>query len=466
MSRLIYSCVFFNESYLDLLNLLLESFSRQDTSKTKYLIITTSRFQHKIQEMFDAHNIDGDIWCINSIFTQFAASCARLQIFSYPEIAKYDTLLYLDTDILITKSLEPIFDIELEEKLYSMSLPDVTIGDWGNGKDLFAENDVNIDPRTPQPIHPCVLLFKNCEQIKCLFFDILTHIEERVPGDYDLKGSFDQDFIIYHCFMQNCFNNTHLNKFVKENHLEEDETMILNHFCALHQETCATPFGKQDKMITYLSKIGTPGYTRNIIHVGANIGDCFNELEIISLFDYVSINDTCVFVEPIPYLFKQLEENYNTKYPGNKFIFINKAVSNHTGEVEMTMVSESTDFTKEEFRYYPAMSSIDPDFIAKHQAEGNVDNAFMEKITVPAITLTDIVQQSGMTFIDLLQVDAEGHDFEILYAYDFSVIPKKIIFEHCHMKDGNLAILLSSLQMMGYKQIGFTELDIVLELSK
>jgi len=461
MSKLIYSCVFFRKEYLDLLNLLLESFSRHDISKTKYLVIASPRFRSGIQDMFDAQGIDGDIWCLNDVYTQFGATCARLRIFSYPELHNYATLLYLDTDILITNPLEPIFDIELKsDKLYCHN-QDITLNDWGKSKQLFIENDCDIDfERTV--FTTGIMLFNNSIQMKELFSSILTHIEERIPGDYDLDGAYEEDFVIYQCFIQDCYDDMHLTKFTRNNCLVEDKDMILNHFCAQYKVLCATPEGKLDRMQIYLINVN-PNKHRNIIHIGANKGDCLvTKATQYEPYHSITATDNCIFIEPIPYLFKQLKENYNTKYPGNSFVFIDKAVSNSIGEVEMTIASEENDFSKLPL-WASMLGSIDPDHIAKHP---DTDTLITEKITVPTTTLNELVNDSGMTEIDLLVVDVEGHDFQILIAYSFLIAPKKIIFEHKHMKSGDLSILMFRLMAKGYTQVGQTELDLILELSK
>ena len=41
---LIYSCIFFNKDYIQLLKLLLESYIKYNTYYTKYLIITNNEF--------------------------------------------------------------------------------------------------------------------------------------------------------------------------------------------------------------------------------------------------------------------------------------------------------------------------------------------------------------------------------------------------------------------------------------
>jgi FkbM family methyltransferase len=463
MSKLIYSCIFFREDYLDLADLLLESYARYPLADTKYLIITGLHYKERVEALFDKHGIDGDTWCLN-IFTQFDATAARLHIFSYPDLDSYDQLLYLDCDILITNPLEPIFDIDLEEKLYCFN-QDITLNDWGRSKQLFVENNADID-FDRSVFSTCIILFKNCERIRSLFKDILDHIAERVPGDYDLDGAYEEDFVIYQCFIQDCYDDVHLTKYTRSNCLVEDKKMIFNHFCAMYKILCAKPDGKLDRMHLYLSRVDK-NYSRNIIHVGANKGDCPTTKAIqYEPYHSVSINDSCVFVEPIPYLFEQLKENYDKKYPGNSFIFINKAVSNFTGEVEMIMASQENNFDEDGLGLFPYCSSIDLDFIARHEKIWNTKKVITEKITVPTITLNELVKGSGMKEIDLMIIDAEGHDFKVLMPYDFSIRPKTLIFEHHMIKEGDLAILLSRLMSMGYKQVGIGKLDIILEYSR
>ena len=458
MSKLIYSCVFFKEEYLKFADLLLESYARNPIADTKYLIITGIHYKLQIQEMFNKHGIDGDIWCLN-IFTQFDATCARLYIFSYPDIKLYEQILYLDVDTLITNSLKPIFDINTKEKLYCHG-QEIAIKDWGSSKKLFAENKIDVDLNR-NGFSTGIMLFRNCNKLHTLFTDILDHIKERVPGTYDLEGTFEEDFIIYQCFVQDCYNDKELCTFVQNNCVVQNTSMIINHFCAINQKFSATAHGKLDKMHQYLSTIGIEKYRKNIIHIGANVGNCYpKEEQIFQVFDMVSPNDFCFFVEPVPYLFKQLVENYNTAYPDNNFVYINKAVSNTIGEAEMTIVSEKNDFDNLPF-YATMLSSINEKYIAEHEL-----NLITEKIMVPTTTLNEIVKIAKLEKIDLLVIDAEGHDFEILNAYDFSIIPKRIIFEQMHLEEGKLTILLSKLTMIGYKQVGFSKSDIILDYSR
>ena len=37
------------------------------------------------------------------------------------------------------------------------------------------------------------------------------------------------------------------------------------------------------------------------------------------------------------------------------------------------------------------------------------------------MTLTEIVKKTGLTHIDLLSLDVEGHEYEVLQSWDFSI---------------------------------------------
>lgn len=103
---LLYSCIFLNEIYINLINLLLKSYKLFGNSpdNVDYLIICNTNFQKKIKAIFDNLNITGKIWCIDQN-TNFEAVYSRLKIFDYPKINLYDKILYLDCHNLVTNSI-------------------------------------------------------------------------------------------------------------------------------------------------------------------------------------------------------------------------------------------------------------------------------------------------------------------------------------------------------------------------
>ena len=69
-----------------------------------------------------------------------------------------------------------------------------------------------------------------------------------------------------------------------------------------------------------------------IIQIGSHIGNSDND----PLFNNINQNNI-ILVEPVPYLFQLLKKNYNEKYPEHNIIFINKAVSNFIGHIDLTI---------------------------------------------------------------------------------------------------------------------------------
>ena len=199
---------------------------------------------------------------------------------------------------------------------------------------------------------------------------------------------------------------------------------------------------------------------KTIIQIGSHVGDTINE----PIFNIVDNNTKLILVEPVPFLFKQLINNYNKIFKTNQNIFfINKAVSNFIGEIEMTIPSENNNWQDLPF-WASQLASVNSD-----HATGHISSLLVEKINVKTTTINEIVKEYNINQIDLLHTDTEGHDNIILMDYDFVIKPKKIIFEHKHM-DGLFQIgikyieLSNKLLSLGYKKTQQNSEDTTFEL--
>ena len=197
-----------------------------------------------------------------------------------------------------------------------------------------------------------------------------------------------------------------------------------------------------------------------IIQIGSHIGNTCND----PIFNIIDDDVKLILVEPVPYLFEQLKKNYGQKNINNKnIIFINKAVSNFIGEIEMTIPSENNDFKNLPF-WASQLASIND----KH-ALGHISNLLVEKINVKTTTINQIVKEYDVKQINLLHTDTEGHDYTILMDYNFEIKPKQIIFEHKHM-DGLFTVgvkyneLSNKLLSIGYKKINQNNEDTIFQL--
>lgn len=207
---LIYSCVFFNEKYIHLVNVLLKSYILfgDPSDHMEYLIICNPSFKDRIQRVYDHLNINGKIWCID-LNTKFEAGYSRLKIFDYPDINTYEKILYLDCDILVTNSIHKVLDFELEDKLYVLQEGNTRYKFWGN--DFFDKN-----PNCPA-FTSGILLFNRSKVIKDLFSKILLHISNHLKNNLPIPGCLDQPFIIYHAIKDNLYNNKKLIHIVVNN---------------------------------------------------------------------------------------------------------------------------------------------------------------------------------------------------------------------------------------------------------
>ena len=207
---LIYSCVFFNENYVELLRLLLKSYvlfgnPRKDID---YLVICNPDFKENVDKVFREIAIEGKIWDLD-LKTLFEAGYSRLFIFDYPNINEYDKILYLDCDILVSNNISNLVDFELENKIYALKEGNTNHPYWGS---QFFPDGHNVEAYSSG-----ILLFNNNVIIKQLFKTILDHIHRHKEQGLPIPDCLDQPFIVYHSITQQLYNNEKLIEFCLNN---------------------------------------------------------------------------------------------------------------------------------------------------------------------------------------------------------------------------------------------------------
>ena len=158
-----------------------------------------------------------------------------------------------------------------------------------------------------------------------------------------------------------------------------------------------------------------------IIQVGAHIGNISND----HLYNNIKPNFLYIIIEPVPYLFTQLIENYKSY---NNIICLNIAISNYNGYIDLYIPSDKNDFTKL-VSWCSQLASTNKDHIHTFVPECIVD-----KISIECKTLNTLIKEYNITDLEYLYTDTEGHDYDILMDLDLSFIrPKNILFENKHM---------------------------------
>ena len=208
----IYFCVFYNAKYIELLKLCLTSIKLTcDLKEIDILVMTDAAFTPLIYNFIA--EIDLPLKCITKSFahTIFAAACARVHIFAAEfaaEIAGYEKLLYLDTDILVKRNIAPLFETEFAvDKI--VGLEEGTIESDNFGAEFFEELEEkeNIDWSLPG-LNSGILLFYNNAKNALLFKEIIDSITE----DDDMPVCLDQPFINYAVIKANKFERGILEK--------------------------------------------------------------------------------------------------------------------------------------------------------------------------------------------------------------------------------------------------------------
>ena len=182
----------------------------------------------------------------------------------------------------------------------------------------------------------------------------------------------------------------------------------------------------------------------SLVMIGAHNGSKSNQL----VLDALKFGKVCL-VEPVPYLFKLLSDIYG-KTQG--IHLINKCITlSKTDMVDFYSTSLDSNNVQD---YGDQLGSLNPRHAINH------DNQFekcVKKIKVPALTITQLFSELNCSSVDLLFIDAEGHDVQILFTFPFNLIkPKTILFEYKH-SDGtniigdNFVSIIKSLNSHGYK---------------
>ena len=223
--NLIYFCLFHNKSYINLADLLLNTlklYGEVNYETTDVLIMTHSDYKQELENITNALNIPA-VFMICKFTTLMQAGCARLYIFGHKGIEQYKKILYLDTDILINKNINSLFELEIDStKLYA--LEENTIGSPYNGGNMF---DFKVFNRDTPAYTTGILLFMNSPEIKLLFNKILNHIQlDKIKRIAPV--CLDQPYIIYHSFINNHYDNQLLKTYVINMYFQPINILVYN----------------------------------------------------------------------------------------------------------------------------------------------------------------------------------------------------------------------------------------------
>lgn len=229
--NLIYVSLFHNPSYVNLLKLLVTSINTNahlNKNTTEILILTSPSIQPLIQKELEQFDLP-IFYYILDFHTLFDAGCARLHIFEYEHISKYDKILYLDTDVMLNSNVNVLFDLDLlSDKLYA--LEEGTIGEIHWGSQFFDLIKIPYN-KNMSAFTSGILLFKNSHSIQDLFNVINLHIKNYIYIQHNpIPVCLDQPFIVYNAILHNKYDNLLLKTYVENNPSYVSSEKIVYHF--------------------------------------------------------------------------------------------------------------------------------------------------------------------------------------------------------------------------------------------
>jgi FkbM family methyltransferase len=178
------------------------------------------------------------------------------------------------------------------------------------------------------------------------------------------------------------------------------------------------------------------------MQIGANDGDKGDYLDM-----YVrSAHWTGVLVEPIPYVFDALAARHGTN---PRLTLVNAAIADHDGTAQIYFIPK--DDEADIPMWYDALASFHRDVIAKHSPWIPDIEDRISSIDVPTLTFESLCAAHDIHKIDLVQIDTEGHDYEVIKLIDLEKHqPAILLYEHYHLQPHDRDACERHLERHGY----------------
>jgi FkbM family methyltransferase len=195
---------------------------------------------------------------------------------------------------------------------------------------------------------------------------------------------------------------------------------------------------ENDRLVALFAEIFPEAF---VVQIGANDGVAGDPL--VDAFSKTRWSG--LLVEPVPYLYETLVARYRDR---PEVRVERAAVSTRDGEAPFFRLRSVPGETPE---WFNQLATLDRAVLLKHRSSiPEIDSLLIEE-RVPTVRLDTLLARHGVTKIDLLVIDTEGHDWEILRALDFTRFrPVLLMFEHQHLSENDKAAAHALLETQGY----------------
>jgi FkbM family methyltransferase len=129
-----------------------------------------------------------------------------------------------------------------------------------------------------------------------------------------------------------------------------------------------------------------------------------------------------ILIEPQPDIFRQLVANYEGE---TQLILENVAIAAEDGIVSLFTVDDPA-----RAPWVHGTTSLQKSHVTRTFGK----SVRIKELKVPALSVSSLLTKHAVSRIDLLQIDAEGFDYDIIRMFDFNRVKPTIInFEYCNI---------------------------------
>ena len=180
------------------------------------------------------------------------------------------------------------------------------------------------------------------------------------------------------------------------------------------------------------------------VKIGANDGTTGDPVSKILLADQ---RWKGLLIEPVPYIFKRLTENFSDS---TRFSLEQAAIGKHSGEAPFYYVNpEAASHIPNLPYWHDQLGSFDRNHIIRQLS---VLEPFIIEERVPVLTLDQVFCKHEIKDVHLLHIDTEGYDHEVLKAVNLEKQPPMAIYiEHLNLARSDKAEMLRRLRKAGYR---------------
>ncbi len=167
-----------------------------------------------------------------------------------------------------------------------------------------------------------------------------------------------------------------------------------------------------------------------VLQIGANDGvvnDPLREHILVS-------NWRCLLVEPVPYLYARLQQNYRKL---DRVECLNVAVSDSPDEADFFFIRE--DVLPQLPDWASQIGSFSLDHIRKHFR--CLDENWISKKRLRIISIQDLMSREMSSGFDFVHLDVEGHEARLIKGIlEAGKTPKVILFESHHLGEEKIEV--------------------------